>query len=177
MKSLIQYIKEEFDEFKVKDLTVKFSCEDGEFIRFHVPEVFSEDDLLLYLQDKYLKELPASEDRAEEFFGNNQEHIYDVYFTYDKYSKDKDDSGDCVEWDTDVNKDHNPDNEDFTYVRVYNLKYVIKFDEFNLLDANSNNITEVLYTIFSRCNSDPTTNKWPLKITLKDKYNNIKYRD
>ena len=178
MRSLTQYLLEEFDEFKVNDLEVKFRCNsDKEFVRFHIPEVFSEDDLLLYLQDKYLKDLPASEDRAEEFFGDNAEHIYDVYFEYSKYQKDADDEGDCVEWDTDINKDHNSEDEDFTYARLYGLKYVIKFDEFNLLDQDSNDIMGVLYTIFSRCNSDYVSNKWPIKITLTDKWNNIKYRN
>ena len=66
MKSFKQYILEEFNEYKLTDLTVKYICmPNQEYIKFHIPESYSEDNFLIYIQDKYLNDLPASNNTME----------------------------------------------------------------------------------------------------------------
>ena len=76
MKSLNQFILEKFETYRVKNLEVPFNVNsDNNYIIFKVPEVYSEDDFQIYLQDMYLKDLPGSEDNAQDFFSNNSENI------------------------------------------------------------------------------------------------------
>ena len=77
MKSFRQYILEEFNEYKITDLIVKYICmPNHEYIKFHVPESYSEDNFLIYIQDKYLNDLPASNNTMEKYFGKNYKYIY-----------------------------------------------------------------------------------------------------
>lgn len=175
MKSLKQFILEEFETVNIKDLTISYICNTNGTMIFNVPDVFSEDDFTLYIQDKYFNDLPASENKAKEFFGKNALKIYDVIFEYDSYEKSDDlKSDDAVEWDTNINKSHN-DDEKFTYVKVSGLKYVVKFDDFDIEEKNSNDTNYNLKLIFNRCNSSYTNNQWPIKLTFDEK--NIKYTE
>lgn len=177
MKSLIQYITESFEEFKVKDLVVKYKCfPEDEYIQFYVPDTYSEDDFIIYLGDKYFNELPASDKFAEDYFGKNENNIYDVYFEYERYEKGVESKGDFIDWDKDIDKNHDTENEDeqFTFIQVKGLKYVIAFDEFIMKDEDSSNVDETLTKIFSAVNSNDN-NKFPLNITFDDK--NIEYKE
>ena len=174
MKSLKSYILEDYKTFRVKDLEIRYICmPDQEYIKFYVPETYSEDDLQIYLQDMYFKKLPGSEDNAEEYFGANASNIYDVLFEYDRYEKGVP-SGTCVEWDSNIDNTHNPENEPFTYVNVRGLKYVIKFDEFILNSESSDNIMDSLLKIF-KTQIESGNDKFPLKLKLDDK--NITYTE
>lgn len=174
MKSFRQYILEEFNEYKITDLTVKYICmPNQEYIKFHVPESYSEDNFLIYIQDKYLNDLPASNNTMEKYFGKNYKYIYDVLFEYDRYEKGVP-SGTCVEWDSNIDNTHNPENEPFTYVNVRGLKYVIKFDEFILNSESSDNIMDSLLKIF-KTQIESGNDKFPLKLKLDDK--NITYTE
>lgn len=172
MRSLIQYINEEYKTFRVSDLELRFDCMPGqEYIKFHIPETYSEDDFLIYIQDMYFNELPASENNASNYFGNNSKNIFDVLFEYEKYEKGAD-AGDCVEWDSNIDNSHNPDEEDFTYVDIKGLQYVIRFDTFDMKDDN---ITDPKLTIVNICNAINENKNFPLTLKLDEK--NIKYTD
>ena len=175
MKSLQQFILEEFETFRVKQLEVPYNVKynDNDSIVFKVPDIYSEDDFQIYIQDLYLKELPGSEDFTEDFFGKNASNIYDVLFEYEKYEKsEKTDSDDYIDfdenYDTKVDKDGN-----FGYVKITNLKYIIKFDEFDIKEESLEDIKEGLIKIFKACETSEE-NKWPLDITLDEE--NINYK-
>ena len=175
MKSLLKFILEEFETFKVKQLEVTYNVKynDNDYIIFKVPEIYSEDDFQIYIQDLYLKELPGSEDYTEDFFGKNASNIYDVLFEYDKYEKsDEFKDEDFVDYDTNYDNKVNDDTE-FTYVRLENLRYIIKFDEFELKEESLENIKEGIIKIFKRCNTSEE-NDWPLDIELDEE--NINYK-
>lgn len=175
MKSIVQFIKEEYNDYGVKNLEVPYLINEenkGEII-FKVPEMYSEDDFQIYLQDKYLNDLPGGDDYIEDFFGKNAENIYDIVFEYDKYEKsDEYDKDDFIDFDINYDSKVNDDTK-MTYVRLENLRYIIKFDKFELKDESIDNIEETLIEIFKRCETSKE-NEWPLDITLDEK--NLKYK-
>lgn len=171
MKPLTKYIFEKYNTFVISDLEVKYDCmPDQEYIKFYIPESYSEDDFIIYIQDMYFDKMPAFEKHADEYFGKNAQYIYDVLFEYDTYEKGVE-AGDCVEWDSNIDNKHNPDKEDFTYIQVSGLKYVIKFDEFEVKDESTADINNALITIFTSVETD----KLPLELKLNEK--NITYTE
>ena len=174
MKTLTQYINESFDTFRVKDLVVKYNCcPNDDFIQFYVPVAYSEDNFMIYLGDLFFDELPASDKFSKDEFGKNASNIYDVYFEYDRYEKGVESYGDFIDWNKDIDKNHDPDKEEFSFVQVKGLRYVIAFDEFELKAEDSSDIDNALSIIFKAANANDN-NKYPLEITFDEK--NISYK-
>lgn len=173
MKSLRNFIFEEYETYRVKNLEVPFNVNiDNDYITFKMPEIYSEDDFQIYLQDMYLKDLPGSEDHAQDFFGDNSESIFDVVFEYDKYEKSNEEEKDFIDWNTNYDSKVKSDDE-FAYVKIFGLKYIIKFDNFDLKEENQDQIHDTLVDIFKTC-ENTKEHDWPLKLTLDEK--NIKYQ-
>ena len=174
MKSIIQFIKEEYNDYRVKNLEVPYIVNPKEdYIVFKVPEVWSEDDFQIYIQDMYLNDMPGGEDHCEDFFGANSENIFDVIFEYDKYEKSDDtDEENFVEYDTNYDSKIKDDAK-FCYIKLEQLRYIIKFDEFDLKVESIEDIGKTLIEIFKHCESSKE-NEWPLEIVLDEK--NIKYK-
>lgn len=173
MKSLRNFIFEKYETYRVKNLEVPFNINiDNDYITFKVPEIYSEDDFQIYLQDMYLKDLPGSEDNAQDFFGDNSESIFDVVFEYDKYEKSNEEEKDFIDWNTNYDSKVKSDDE-FAYVKIFGMKYIIKFDNFDLKEENQDQINDTLIDIFKTC-ENTKEHDWPLKLTLDEK--NIKYK-
>ena len=175
MKSLQKFILEEFNTFKVKQLEVPYNVKynDNDFIIFKIPDIYSEDDFQIYIQDLYLKELPGSEDFANDFFGKNALNIYDVIFEYEKYEKSENtNSDDYIDFDENYDTKIDKDTE-FAYVKLTNLKYIIKFDEFEIKEESLEDIKEGIIKIFEACETSEE-HKWPLDIKLDKE--NIEYK-
>ena len=174
MKSLSQYINESFDTIIVKDLVVKYNCyPNDDFVQFYVPVSYSEDNFMIYLGDLFFNELPASDKFSKDEFGKNASNIYDVYFEYDRYEKGVESNGNFIDWHKDIDKNHDTDNEEFSFVQVKGLRYVIAFDEFELKVEDSSDIDNALSIIFNATNANDN-NKYPLEITFDEK--NISYK-
>ena len=174
MKSLQQFILEEYNDYRVKNLEVPYIVNPkNDYIIFKIPEAWSEDNFQIYLQDMYLNDMPGGEDYAEDFFGKNAENIFDVVFEYNKYEKSEDiDKDDYIDFDT--NYDNKiKDDAKFVYVKLEKLRYIIKFDEFDLKDESIDDINKTLIEIFKQCESSKE-NEWPLEIILDEK--NVKYK-
>ena len=174
MKSLQQFILEEYNDYRVKNLEVPYIVNPkNDYIIFKIPEAWSEDNFQIYLQDMYLNDMPGGEDYAEDFFGKNAENIFDVVFEYNKYEKSEDiDKDDYIDFDT--NYDNKiKDDAKFVYVKLEKLRYIIKFDEFDLKDESIDDINKTLIEIFKQCESSKE-NEWPLEIILDEK--NVNYK-
>ncbi len=172
MKSLQQTIKEAYEEFRVTNLDVPYKIGDEENITFQVPETYSEDDFQIYIQDLYLDSFPGSEDNQEDFFGSNVDNIYDTLFEYDKYEKSDEEPKNYIEFDK--SKDNKiKDDTKLVFVTLENLRYIIKFDEFDLKEEDTTDIKKTVIEIFKRCESSET-NKYPIELTLDTE--NIKYK-
>lgn len=174
MKNIIQYITEKYNDYRVKNLKVPYIVnQKNDYMVFKIPEIWSEDDFQIYLQDRYFDEMPGSEDNAEDFFGVNSNNIYDVVFNYDKYEKSLEtNEKDIIDYD--INYDNKiSENDKFCYIRLDKFRYIINFDEFDLKDENIEDIHQTLIEIFKRCESNDK-NEWPLEITLDEE--NIEYK-
>ena len=60
MKSLKQFIKEEYEANKVENLKLVFNVKPEEFY-LNAPETYSESDIQLYMDDLWLNDLPSNE--------------------------------------------------------------------------------------------------------------------
>lgn len=183
MKRIIDYINEallteDFSSFTVKDLKVEYKCAystDSDYIDFYVPAAYSEDDFMVYLNDMFLNELPASEKFDEDNFGEtNASNIYDVYFTFDRYEKYTESKGDFINWDAEKDSRYNTERDDFCFVHIKGLKYHIAFDEFEFKDVDSTDKKKTITTVFSSFNANDN-NKYPLHIKFNE--NNIIYKE
>jgi hypothetical protein len=137
------------------------------------PETYQESDVTMYLQDYVISKLPSGPDKASMFFGSNADNMYDVYFEYDSFhrigSSDTHDAS--LKWDSryDVKKS---DDEKLDLFKLTGLKYVIKFDRFDILNGSDDTVRETLETIFDATVSNDS-NEYPITITLN--HENIEY--
>lgn len=168
MKSLKEFLLEELNkdsktnEVTFKNLRVKYDCPENLYIE--APESYSESDIQIYLDDKFLKQLPGSEENAEKFFGNQEKNIQDVYFEYDSIdvAMGKNQKAD-IEWDP----TYDDENEDakLQIYQIKNLKYVIEFSEFTVEAEDEHQAKETLDTIFNSTVSN-NENKYDITISL-----------
>ena len=82
MKLFTDLIKEEFTEYRIKDVKVVFDVEPSE-ITFEIPEGYGDSELTIYIGDRFLKSLPADESVGKTKLGINYENINDAYFEYE----------------------------------------------------------------------------------------------
>ena len=75
MKSLIQFIKESYNVYLLKEITVKYTINPEEYI-VQGPTSYSEDDITIYMGDKLFNNIPASEVNAIFFPSFNKEMIF-----------------------------------------------------------------------------------------------------
>lgn len=175
MKSLIEFINESYELYRLNNVTVKYTINPETFI-IQAPEIYQETDIQQYIDDKLLVELPSGSDYSEKFFGKNSDNIMDVYFEYDGFEhisgdKEKDYSPD-LKWDKNYYKTNTNEEVQLDLFKIKNFKYVIVFDRFDVLNCNADNIKSVLTEIFNATVSN-NENKYPIEITLDDK--NIEY--
>lgn len=174
MKNLVKYIKESYETYRLNNVTVKYDVHPEEFI-IEAPETYQESDVQQYLDDKLLPELPSNIKYSEQFFGKNHDNIYDIYFEYETFehlSEENKPSEVNLEWDPKYNPTGTKDIT-LNYFKVTNLKYVIGFDRFDILNGSDDNVENVLKEIFMATVSNDY-NKYPIDISLDEK--NIEYK-
>lgn len=167
MKTLNKFILEKFELYGVKNLEVVFDVNNKDkFIEFEIPETSSEDDFQIYIQDMFFNDLPGSDTLLEKFFGKNKKYLLDSYFEYDKYEKEKDSkSNDYIKFNSQLID--NKEGVDLVFVRVYGLKYILKFDTFEYKCEDVNDTKQTLIDIFKKCELNKL-NDFPLKLTLNE---------
>ena len=67
MKSIIQFIKEAVENYRLNSVEVTYTIQPEEII-LQAPETFQESDIQQYMDDMWLKALPSSQDYSEKFF-------------------------------------------------------------------------------------------------------------
>jgi hypothetical protein len=172
MKTLKTYINESYETYRLNNVKVTYDCKPDEFI-VEAPETYQESDIQQYLDDKLLINLPSGIDYSEKFFGKNHDSISDIYFEYDTFEHMKDEnkpSKISLKWDP----RYNNNNKDVTlnYFKITNLKYIIIFDRFDILNGNDDNVQRVLEEVFMATVSN-NENEYPIEISLDTK--NIEY--
>ena len=164
MRSLKEYIKEDYKKYSVQNLKIVFDILPEEFY-LNAPGKYSESDIIIYLGDSLFEKLPADNAKFRKFFGKNYDYIADTFFEYDKFEHLNDSN--IKEFNLEWYKEYeeNIKDEDIDTFKITNLRYVILFDEFEIQN-NNDNIKNILNEIFSKLDSS-IINKYPVEI----KYN------
>lgn len=173
--TLKQYINEagETDDTikEVTNLTATWVSKDKTYIE--APEKYSESDLQIYLDDTMLEELPGGAN-AEKFFGKNSDNIVDAYMAYDSMDEAMgEDQEPDIKWDSRYDSKTTSDDK-LHVVCINNLKYVVVFDKFELVDVNDEDVKSKLIDIMTVTNSN-NTNQYPIELTFDSK--NIEYTE
>lgn len=164
MKSLVQYINEEFKETQLSDIKVVYNVEPGTVV-FQVPSTYSESEFQIYLGDRFYNKLPGDESIGKKKFGKNFNNINDAYFEYKSYEV-VENSDECTyEWDSQY--DQNIKDPKLTYVKIEELKYCILFDTFVIKKSNNENTLDVLSSIFKSAEYNDANN-YPIKIIFDE---------
>lgn len=172
MKSLQQFIKEAVEIYRLTEVIATYFVQPNE-IMIQAPETYSESDIQIYLDDKWLKDLPSDDSHAEDFFGVNKDSISDAHFEYDGFEHLENEPSTYIEWDSKY--DSKTSNEDIKleYFKIKNLKYIITFDRFDLTDVDDDTVKEKLIDIFKSAESNNQNN---FSVEIKFDENSLKYR-
>lgn len=179
MISLSDYIKkiitEEYKEFRVNEIIATYNAKDTHLC-IEAPAEFNESDIQQYINDLWLEKLPSGPNYSEKFFGKNNDNIYDVYFDYNAFEHLSSKPSDSyIEFDSNISPREITDKDKLDYFILNDLKYIIKFDRFDLKDVTEDTLKNTLIKIFKSAESN-SYNKWPIDIVFNEKklYINIK---
>ena len=170
LKQHIYDALEDKDTVEVKNLVVTWITKDKVYVES--PEKYSESDLQIYLDDIMLDELPGGKTYSEKFFGKNADNIVDAYLAYDSMEEAMGEEQEPdLKWDSRYDSKINSEDK-LHVVCINNLKYVLVFEKFELINTDSASIKSDIIDIMTTTNSN-YTNKYPIEITFDSK--NIEY--
>ena len=173
MKSLKNYIYESVEEFRVNDLEVNYTVQPEEII-LQAPEVFQESDIQQYMDDMWINSLPSGQDNSEKFFGKNNSNITDAHFEYDTFEHIDLEPKEYIEWDSKYDVKKSNDDIKLDYFRIKNLRYIIEFDRFDMIDVDDDTVEEKLIDIFRAAESNNENDQYPIEIIFDA--DNLKFR-
>ena len=163
MKNLVNYLKESYENITLTNVKAVFNITPKVFT-LTGPENYSESDIQIYLGDVLLKELPSENKKYQNLLGKNIDFINDAYFEYDKFEHSSDTYEDeqiNLKWDSYYDEKVKDKNIDM--FKLINLKYIILFEEFELLDKNDDEAQSILNKVLSKLDSSEI-NKYPVHI-------------
>lgn len=166
MKSIVKFIKESVDNYRLTKVVAEYLVQPEELI-FQAPETYSESDIQIYIEDKYLEELPAGQSFANKFFGNNSNSIIDAHFEYDTFTHLDVEPKDYIEWEAKYDSKNVSDDTKLDYYKINNIKYIIEFDNFDMEYTSDNNVKENLINILKAAESN-NDNEWPIEIQFNE---------
>ena len=172
MKMFSQLIKESVDVFRLNSVEATYTVQPEEII-LQAPETFQESDIQQYMDDMWLNSLPSSQDYSEQFFGKNNDNISDAHFEYDTFEHIDVEPKEYIEWKSKYDVKKTNDDVKLDYFKIKNLKYIISFDRFDMIDVNEDNVKEQLIKIFKAAESNDA-NKYPIEIVFDE--DNLEYR-
>lgn len=165
MKSLVQYIKEELNTNTVTLRNLQITYKGPENLFIQVPVSYSESDIQVYIEDTIMKKMPGGADnQSTDIFGSdNIKNISDAHFEYESINNI---SGSSSSYDIAWDNTYNPDlkDEELHIVCIKNIKYILIFDQFELLSVTAENYQNKLNEILN--NSINNTDNLPFNITI-----------
>ena len=174
MKTIVQYIKEaSVTQYRLNSVIAPYDVEPQEIV-LQAPETFQESDVQQYINDRWLNALPSSQDYAEKFFGKNNDNIIDARFEYDTFEHIDLEPKEYIEWDSKYDVKKSNDDIKLDYFRIKNLRYIIEFDRFDMIDVDDDTVEEKLIDIFSAAESNNENDQYPIEIIFDA--DNLKFR-
>ena len=172
MKSIITYIKESVETYRLNNVEATYNVQPEEII-LQAPETFQESDIQQYIDDMWLNSLPSSQDYSEKFFGKNNDSISDAHFEYDTFEHIDVEPKEYIEWDPKFDVKKSKDDVKLEYFKIQNLKYIISFDRFDMVDVTDDNVEQKLIDIFKAAESSKA-NEYPIEIIFDE--DSLEYR-
>lgn len=173
MKSITRYIREAVETYRLNNVEAIYNVQPEELI-LQAPETFQESDIQQYIDDMWLNQLPSSQDYSEKFFGKNNDSISDAHFEYDTFEHIDVEPKEFIEWDSKFDdKKTNDEDIKLDYFKIKNLKYIIEFDRFDMVDVNDDNVEEKLIDVFRAAESSKE-NEYPIDIQFDE--DSLEYR-
>ena len=172
MKNIIQYIRESVETYRLNSVEVTYNVQPEELI-LQAPETFQESDIQQYMDDMWLNQLPSSQDYSEKFFGKNNDNISDAYFEYDSFEHISIEPKEYIEWNAKYDVKKTKDDVKLEYFKIKNLKYIITFDRFDMVDVTDDTVEDHLKELFKTTESNKD-NEYPIEIVFDE--DSLKYR-
>lgn len=172
MKSITKYIRESVETYRLNEIEATYNVQPEEII-LQAPETFQESDIQQYMDDMWLNSLPSSQDYSEKFFGKNNDSISDAYFEYDTFEHIDVEPKEYIEWDPKFDVKKSKDDVKLEYFKIQNLKYIITFDRFDMVDVTDDDVEEKLIDIFKAAESSKA-NEYPIEIIFDS--DSLEYR-
>lgn len=171
MKSITEYIKEALSVYRLNNVTVTYDVHPSTII-LQAPATFSESDVQIYMGDLWLDKMPSNYQYSSQLFGMNNDNIYDVYFTYDTFEHQIEKPESFIAWDSKFDANASNSDTQLDYFKITNVKYVISFDRFDLVDIKDDEVKGTLEKIFKSAESN-NLHEWAVNIKF-DK-DNLKF--
>ena len=172
MKSITRYIIEAVETYRLNSVEATFNVQPEEII-LQAPETFQEADIQQYMDDMWLNQLPSGQDYSEKFFGKNNDNIIDAHFEYDTFEHIDIEPKEFIEWDAKFDVKKTKDDVKLDYFKIKNLKYIIEFDRFDMVDVTDDTVEEKLIDVFKAADSSKE-NEYPIEIQFDEK--SLEYR-
>ena len=178
MKDIKNYILEHniveaVEAYRLNEVEATYLVQPEEII-LQAPETYQESDIQQYMDDMWLNFLPSSQDYSEKFFGKNNDNISDVHFEYDTFEHIDIEPKEFIEWDSKFDLKKTNDDVKLDYFKIKNLKYIIDFDRFDLVDVTDDNVEEKLKDIFRAAESNDANKDYPIEIKFDE--DSLEYR-
>lgn len=170
------------DIYRLGAVTASYDCappdmKDTDVIVMDAPGIWNESDIQQYLDDRFLNFMPGSsvtddEDEkslAQVHFGVNADSIYDVYFTYEKFEHlSQAVSNSDMKYDPAYARGATAKGDvKLECFKITGLKYVLKFNRFDMQDTDDSTVKDNIYKIFMAAASNDV-NRYPLYVTMPD---------
>ena len=172
MKSFAQFIKEAVEAYRLNEVKATYIVQPEEII-LQAPETFQESDIQQYMDDMWLNALPSGQDYSEKFFGKNNDNISDAHFEYDTFEHIDVEPKEYIEWDPKFDVKKSGDDVKLEYFKIKNLKYIITFDRFDMVDVTDDTVEDHLKELFRTTESNDN-NEYPIEIQFDE--DNLEYR-
>ena len=164
MKPLKTFIVEQLEPTKIENVKITYAAV-KERLAFTVPETYSENDFMIYLQDRFEDDMPTGEKYRDRFFGKNAANIDDAYFEYESFTKSTEDSYSHdidVEWDSKY--DESKKDTKLAVIEARKLTFNILFNEFELMSNNNGDDADALIENVCKASESSELNKYPFEI-------------
>lgn len=173
MKSIIKYIREAVEAYRLNEVEATYLVQPEEII-LQAPETFQESDIQQYMDDMWLNQLPSSQDYSEKFFGKNNDNISDAHFEYDTFEHIDVEPKDYIEWNSKYDIKKSNDDIKLDYFKIKNLKYIINFDRFDMIDVTDDTVEDKLKDLFKATESNDANKDYPIEIKYDE--DSLEYR-
>lgn len=192
MKSLVTYINEnlrwvsvlteenEKTTTRINDLQACWSIEDPEnkdgLFVISIPKDYNKEEVSQYLSDLLLDNLPCDEDFATQYFQGNADNIIDAYIDIEDISELHDATKHITfEYDKSIGNDFNSVDEETINVVCKNVRLIIDFEYFDIINLSVNQTNSILWNIFKRTVSNNNTVYMDNKIHLSMEQKDLSY--